>query len=134
MKVGNTRTNEVQKVRANIYDQKEKFYKFFLNNPMYVDSKDFVNIVCIKNDEKLDKFELGVSKKLIDSTEWHLEAFKNHDEQSDLEDMSELACSGEGAVFVLSSDNMYFYGSDGVRFCISNHYYQAVGSLYYEKV
>ena len=102
---------------------------------MYVDSKDFVNIVSIKNDEdKLSRFELGMNKKLVDSTKWHLEAFKDFTEQSGEEEMKAVAQSGDGAVFVLSSDNQYFYGSDGVRFCISNHYYQSVGSVYYEKV
>ena len=134
VKIGNSRTNEVQILRANIYDQKEKFYKFFLTNPMYVDAKDFVNIVSIKNDEKLAKFETGLSKKLVDSTKWELEAFKDHQESSDKENIQAPCISGHGAAFVLSSDSMYFYGSDGVRFCLSNHYYQAVGSVYYEKV
>ena len=101
---------------------------------MYLDSKDFVSIVSIKNDSDLDEFELGFSKKLVDSTEWKLEAFKNFREKSKDEEIKSEASSGSGGVFVLSSDNMYFYGSDGVRFCISNHFYQSVGSIYYEKI
>lgn len=133
-KVANTRTNEVQILRASVYDQKEKFYKFFLTNPMYVDSKDFVNIVCIENRKELNKFELGLNKKLIDPIKWYLEAYKDFREESAETEVSAIVCCGDGAVFVLSSENPYFYGSDGVRFCVGNHYYQSVGSIYYEKV
>lgn len=101
---------------------------------MYLDSKDFVSIVSVKNDVEFDDFEIGFSKKLVDSTEWKLEAFKKFREKSMNEEILSEAYSGKGGVFVLSSDNMYFYGSDGVRFCISNHFYQSVGSIYYEKI
>jgi len=50
-----------------VFDQKEKFYKFFLSQPMYVDQKDFVNIISVSNSPELAEFELGVSKKLYDS-------------------------------------------------------------------
>jgi hypothetical protein len=74
-KVGNSRTNEVQIIRANVFDQKEKFHKFFLNQPMYVDQKDFVNIISIQNSKDLSKFELGISKELYDSKYFKLQAY-----------------------------------------------------------
>lgn len=133
-KVGNSRTNEVQIVRANVFDQKEKFYKFFLSQPMYVDQKDFVNIISVSNSPALAEFELGVSKKLYDSKQFHLQAYDEFKEQSDDSIIKSEAASGSGGVFLMSSDKMYFHGSDGVRFCNANHYYQCVGSIYYEKI
>ena len=134
LRVTNNRTEETQLLRTFVYDQKEKFYKFFLNSPMYLDSKDFLSIVSIKNSEELENYELGFSKKLVDSSEWKLEAFKDFRETSEEVELKSEAASGQGGVFVLSSDNMYFYGSDGVRFCVSNHFYNSVGSVYYEKI
>lgn len=134
MKIGNTRTNEIQILRVNVFDQKEKFHKFFLTNPMYVDEKDFVNIVSIKNNPQLKDYELGINKKLVDSTAFEMEAYKNFREATDKTNIREETCSGDGAIFVLSSDGGYFYGSDGVRFCVGNHFYQSLGSIYYEKV
>lgn len=133
-KVGNSRTNEVQIVRANVFDQKERFYKFFLNHPMYVDQKDFVNIISIPNSTELSSFELGVSKKLYDSSQFKLQAYDEFAEQSEEKIAKTEAASGSGGVFLMSSDSMYFHGSDGVRFCNANHYYQCVGSVYYEKI
>lgn len=133
-KVGNSRTNEVQIVRANVFDQKEKFYKFFLSQPMYVDQKDFVNIISVSNSPELAEFELGVSKKLYDSKQFHLQAYDEFREQTDDSIIKSEAASGSGGVFLMSSDKMYFHGSDGVRFCNANHYYQCVGSIYYEKI
>lgn len=133
-KVGNSRTNEIQIVRANVFDQKERFYKFFLNQPMYVDQKDFVNIISVTNSQSLSQFELGISKKLYDSKQFKLQAYDEFKEDSDEKITKQEAASGSGGVFLMSSDNMYFHGSDGVRFCNANHYYQCVGSIYYEKI
>lgn len=122
-KVGNTRTAEVQIVRACLYDQKERFYKFFLNHPMYVDQKDFVNIISIANTTELNNHELGVAKKLYDSKQFKLEAYDEFKEHSDDKIIKSEAASGNGGVFLMSSDSMYFHGSDGVRFCNANHYF-----------
>ena len=90
---------------------------------MYVDAKDFVNIISINNTAEISKHELGISKKLYDSKQFKLEAYDEFNEQSDFNIIRMEAASGDGGVFLMSSDVMYFHGSDGVRFCNANHYY-----------
>ena len=134
VKIHNTKNDEVQLVRCSVFDQKERYYKFFLNTPMYVDSGEFVDLISTENDKDLNKDQQGLSKKLVDSTNWTLESYKDYRVKSQEFNKKMEAQSGDGGVYVVSSDNMYFYGNDGVRFCIANHYYHSITSLYYEKV
>ena len=45
---------------------------------MYVDSGDFVDLISTENDKDLNKDQQGLSKKLVDSTNWTLESYKDY--------------------------------------------------------